>query len=169
MRHLERLEAALTAWTGEDRAPTAETLAYSAGVPTRICEVLLSDLEEAGSVERDKDGSIAIVVPPETFKTGVRDLVGKLKTFRYEGERRLRVITNYAHSKECRSVFIRRYFGEEYPPRCGTCDRCRADRVVAEHATPAPLSRPKSGPRAQDPRRSRGKNAPRRRRQRAPF
>jgi hypothetical protein len=67
VRHLERLEAALTAWTGEDRAPTAETLAYSAGVPARICEVLLSDLEEAGSVERDQDGSITIAVPPKTW------------------------------------------------------------------------------------------------------
>jgi superfamily II DNA helicase RecQ len=129
--------------------------------------VLLSDLEEAGSVERTEDGSIAIVVQPEAFKTGVRDLVAKLKTFRYEGERRLRLIADYAQSRECRSVFIRRYFGEEYPPRCGTCDRCRADRIVAEHATPAPLSRPKSGSRAQEPRRSRGKNAPRRRRQSA--
>jgi ATP-dependent DNA helicase RecQ len=166
VRHLERLEAALTAWTGEERAPTAETLAYSAGVPARICEVLLSDLEEAGSVERDQDGGIAIVVPPEAFKTGVRDLVTKLKTFRYEGERRLRLIADYANSEECRSVFIRRYFGEEYPPRCGTCDRCRAGRVVAEHASPAPISRPKSGSRAQDRRQSPARSG-RRRRQRA--
>jgi ATP-dependent DNA helicase RecQ len=147
VRHLERLEAALTAWKDEKRAPTADTLAYSAGVPARICEVLLSDLEEAGSVERDQDGSIAIVVPPEAFKTGVRDLVTKLKIFRYEGERRLRLIADYANSKECRSVFIRRYFGEEYPPRCGTCDRCRADRGVAEQASPAPKTRSGKGPR----------------------
>jgi ATP-dependent DNA helicase RecQ len=165
VRHLERLEAALTAWTGEERAPTAETLAYSAGVPARICEVLLSDLEETGSIERDQDGGIAFIVPPETFKTGVRDLVAKLKTFRYEGERRLRLIADYANSKECRSVFIRRYFGEDYPPRCGTCDRCRADGVVAEHASPAQISRPKSGPRAQGRRQSPAKSG-RRRRQR---
>src|SRR5204863_7911258 len=82
------------------------------------------------------DGSIAIVVSPEAFKAGVRDLVAKLKIFRYEGERRLRLFAYYANSEECRSVFIRRYFGEEYPPRCGTCDRCRAD-VVAERASPA--------------------------------
>jgi hypothetical protein len=163
VRHLERLEAALTAWTGEERAPTADTLAYSAGVPVRICEVLLSDLEEAGLIERDQDGGVAIIVQPESFQGGVRDLVTKLKTFRYEGERRLRLIADYAHSKECRSVFIRRYFGEEYPPRCGTCDRCRADRVAAEQASPAPTSRPKSGPRAQDRHQSRGKNARRRR------
>jgi len=164
VRHLESLEAALTAWTGEERAPTTETLAYSAGVPARICEVLLSDLEEAGSVERDQDGSITIVVPPKTFKAGVRDLVAKLKTFRYEGERRLRLIADYAHSKECRSVFIRRYFGEDYPPRCGTCDRCRADSIVTEHAKPAPKGRPKTGPRLHDQHQT-GAGKARRRRQ----
>jgi ATP-dependent DNA helicase RecQ len=165
VRHLERLEAALTAWTGEERAPTAETLAYSAGVPARICEVLLSDLEEAGSVERDQDGSVAIVVPPETFKIGVRDLVTKLKIFRYEGERRLRLIADYANSEECRSVFIRRHFGEEYPPRCGTCDRCRAERVAAESASPTPKNRSEKGPRTRDRRHSPARSA-RRRRQR---
>src|SRR6185312_6179099 len=149
----------------EKRAPTADTLAYSAGVPARICEVLLSDLEEAGSVERDKDGGIAIVVPPEAFKAGVRDLVTKLKIFRYEGERRLRLIADYANSEECRSIFIRRYFGEEYSPRCGTCDCCRADRVVAEPPSRAPISRPKGGPRPQDRRQSPAKRG-RRRRQR---
>jgi ATP-dependent DNA helicase RecQ len=167
VRHLERLEAALTAWTDEERAPTAETLAYSAGVPARICEVLLLDLAEAGLIERDQDGGVAIVVQPESFQAGVCDLVTKLKIFRYEGERRLRLIADYANSEECRSVFIRRYFGEEYPPRCGTCDRCRADHVVAEHASPAPISRPKSGPRAQDRRQSPAKRG-RRRRQRVP-
>ena len=43
--HLERLERALTAWAVEQRAPTAAALAYSAGVPLRICAVLLSELE----------------------------------------------------------------------------------------------------------------------------
>jgi ATP-dependent DNA helicase RecQ len=169
VRHLERLEAALTAWKDEKRAPTADTLAYSAGVPARICEVLLSDLEEAGSVERDKDGSVALIVSPEAFKTGVRDLVAKLKIFRYEGERRLRLIADYANSEECRSVFIRRYFGEDYPPRCGTCDRCRADRVVAKHASPAPKSPSEKGPRTRNGRHSQPRNARRRRpRQRIP-
>jgi ATP-dependent DNA helicase RecQ len=130
VRHLEKLEAALTAWKREERAPTAETLAYSAGVPARICEVLLSDLEEAGLIERDKHDRIRIIVPPKNFAAGLHELVAKLKTFRFEGERRLRLVAEYARSTECRSVFIRRYFGEAHPPRCGTCDRCRADRVT---------------------------------------
>jgi len=134
--HLERLEDALTAWAREQRAPTADTLAYSAGVPARISEVLLSDLEQAGLIERDSKGGIGIVVPPESFAAGVRELVAKLKTFRYESERRLRLVADYAHSKECRSVFLRRYFGEDHPPRCGMCDRCRSDRASAGHERP---------------------------------
>jgi len=154
-RHLEKLEGALTAWTSEERAPTPETLAYSAGVPARICEVLLSDLEEAGLVERDHDGGVTIVVPQETFTDGVRDVVGKLKTFRYEGERRLRLVAEYAQSTECRSVFIRRYFGDECPPRCGTCDRCRADRVAA-----TPPARPSPRNRSRNARRTRDRQSP---------
>jgi ATP-dependent DNA helicase RecQ len=138
--HLARLETALTAWATEHRAPTAAALAYSAGVPVRIGEVLLSDLEQAGLVERDQEGRI-VVAPPEIFQAGARDLVAKLKTFRYEGERRIRTVADYAQSEECRSVFIRRYFGEEQPPRCGICDRCRAIRAAAMRAGP-PRERP---------------------------
>jgi len=139
--HLERLENALTAWAREQRAPTADTLAYSAGVPTRIGQVLLSDLEQAGIIERDSEGGIIIGVPSESFAGGVRDLVAKLKTFRYESEQRLRRVAGYAESKECRSVFLRRYFGEDHPPRCGTCDRCRSDRASARHERPLRTSR----------------------------
>jgi ATP-dependent DNA helicase RecQ len=132
--HLERFEIALTAWAAERRAPTGAELAYSAGVPLRIGEVLLSDLEQAGLVQRDQGGRISVGVPLETFRAGTRDLVAKLKTFRYQGERRLRSVADYAQSEECRSVLLRRYFGEEHPPRCGTCDRCRAGRPAATRA-----------------------------------
>src|SRR5262249_22550519 len=112
VRHLESLDAALTAWATEGRAPTAAVLAYSAGVPARIAEVLLADLEEAGLVARDAEDRIVLTVPLASFRAGARDLVAKLKTARFEGERRLRIIADYAQSEECRSVFLRRYFGE---------------------------------------------------------
>lgn len=136
VRHLVRLETALTAWATEQRAPTAATLAFSAGVPVRIGKVLLSDLEQAGLVQRDQEGRIIVAVPLEIFRAGARDLVAKLKTFRYEGERRLRAVAAYAQSEDCRSVFLRRYFGEERPPRCGTCDRCRAMRGAPKRTGP---------------------------------
>jgi len=125
IRHLERLESALTAWAAEPRSPTIAALAFSAGVPMRICEVLLADLEQAALFARDVEGRISLVVSPEDFEAGVRDLVKKLKTFRFEGECRLRAVADYARSEDCRSIFLRRYFGEAHPPRCGTCDCCR--------------------------------------------
>ena len=91
---------------------------------------LLHDVAKPATT-RDEDGRIGITVQSDAFAAGVRELVAKLKTFRFEGERRLRLIADYAQSNECRSVFIRRYFGEAHPPRCGTCDRCRAGRADA--------------------------------------
>jgi ATP-dependent DNA helicase RecQ len=139
-RHLARLEIAVTAWATEHRAPTGAALAYSAGVPLRIAEVLLSDFEQAGLAQRDQEGRIA-VAPLEIFQAGARDLVAKLRTFRYESECRLRAVADYAQSNECRSVFLRRYFGEEQPPRCGTCDRCHASRAALARAEPSRESR----------------------------
>jgi ATP-dependent DNA helicase RecQ len=130
VRHLVRLERALAAWAAEERVPSATTLALSAGVPTRICDALLSDLESAGLVERDEARGIGVAVSPERFRAGAAELVAKLRQFRHQGERRLAVVAEYATSGDCRSAFLRRYFGEENPPRCGTCDRCRA-RVAA--------------------------------------
>ena len=129
--HLARLETALMAWAGEHRAPTAAALTYSAGVPARIGEALLSDLEQAGLIQRDPESRINVAVPLETFRAGARDLFAKLKRARYEGEHRLRTVADYAKSEECRSVFLRRYFGDENPPRCGTCDRCRSISAAA--------------------------------------
>jgi ATP-dependent DNA helicase RecQ len=148
--HLERLEGALTAWAMERRAPTASTLSYSAGLPVRIGEVLLSDLAAAGLVERDEEGRISVVVPLESFRAGARDLVAKLKIFRYESERRLRAVADYAQSEECRSVFLRRYFGEEHPPRCGTCDRCRAAQAATAAAGTAQARQSRTARRTPD-------------------
>ncbi len=132
--HLVRLESALAAWAGEGRAPTASALALSAGVSVRICDALLSDLEEAGLVQRDQERRIIVAVSPEAFRAGTGDLVAKLKRFRHEGTRRLAAVADYAETEECRSVFLRRYFGEEHPPPCGTCDRCRARLAAATRA-----------------------------------
>jgi ATP-dependent DNA helicase RecQ len=131
--HLARLESALAAWVAEGRAPTVAALALSASVPVRICEALVSDLEETGLVERDEARRIIPAVSPEAFQAGVGDLMAKLRLFRHESARRLAAVAEYARTEECRSVFLRRYFGEEDPPPCGTCDRCRA-RLAAARA-----------------------------------
>jgi ATP-dependent DNA helicase RecQ len=68
--HLARLETALTAWATEHRAPTVAALAYSAGVPARIAQVLLSDLEQVGLIQRDQEGRIIAGVPLDVFRAG---------------------------------------------------------------------------------------------------
>ena len=142
VRHLVNLENALAAWAEEKRKPTAATLAFSAGVPQRIAEALIVDLEDAGLIAQGKDGAIKLAVPLATFRAGAPDLVAKVKTFAFEGERKLKTVAAYATTDECRSVFIRRYFGEELPPRCGTCDRCRASSIVAAQSeAPQPETR----------------------------
>jgi superfamily II DNA helicase RecQ len=52
-----------------------------------------------------------------------------------ERVRCLAVIAQYAQTEGCRSVFLRRFFGEEDPPSCGTCDRCRVRAATTTHVS----------------------------------
>lgn len=157
VRHLLALEKTLTAWAAEKRTPTASALAASAAVPVRIAEALLIDLEEAGLIEHGKSGAIKLAVPLAAFRSGARELIAKVKTFRFEGERKLKTVAGYATTPDCRSIFIRRYFGEANPPRCGTCDRCRATSIVAAQPAVTP-TRPPSSRRPRRRRRQRGRS-----------
>jgi len=65
-------------------------------------------------------------VPGAELARAALDLVRRLETLRREDEERLEAIDAYARTAECRSMFIRRYFGETDPPPCGRCDRCAA-------------------------------------------
>ena len=83
--HLARLETALIAWASEHRAPTAAALAYSAGVPARIGEALLSDLEQAGLVQRDEEDRINVAVPLDIFRAGARRSRGEAQDISLRG------------------------------------------------------------------------------------
>jgi hypothetical protein len=87
------LVAGFRAWR-ERRAPTAAALAYPAGVPARTAW--------AGSlIERDQEGRVIVAVPVETYRTGARGLVTKLKTFRCDGSRSAMQSRNGANSGGC--------------------------------------------------------------------
>lgn len=148
VRQLARLEEALAAWAGEGRAPALAELALSAGVPERTCAALVSELEEAGLVERDAASRLAVAGSADALRAGARDLIARLETVRIEDAHRLAIVEEYARTEGCRSAFIRRYFGEENPPDCGACDCCRAgrgERARLEAAGVARESRPASG------------------------
>ena len=136
---LRRVGNALAAWTANQRPVAVPDLALSAGVPVTTCRALCSQLEEAGLIEIDGEKRYASRVEAETLANAVEDFAGRLMTQQRQDAKMLQAIADYASSVECRSIFIRRWFGEEDPPACGRCDRCRRrdqlERVIAPPTT----------------------------------
>jgi len=122
---LYKLGRALAAWAGEDRTPTLEALALSAGQGPRVTAALLTVLEEAGIVSLSEGDEIKVIVPPEVVEVQSRSLAGQFETLRTQDGRRLDSIAEYARTTDCRAVFLRRYFGEDGGAPCGLCDTCR--------------------------------------------
>jgi ATP-dependent DNA helicase RecQ len=127
-QQLRKVAQALAAWASEDKPVASKDLAFSARVPASTCRALCAQLEEAQLIGLDEDRRYVARVAPEALRQGAEDLAARFETERREDARRLRAVREYAETEECRSVFIRRWFGEEAPPRCGKCDRCRAQK-----------------------------------------
>ena len=155
---LRRVAEALTAWSEEDKPVGSDALALSAQVPVTVAASLATSLEDIGLAQRGADGLWRAVVDRETLIVQARDLAGKVDTLRREDERRLQSMVEYADSDDCRSVFIRRYFGEEDPPVCGICDICRPPpprQRRAEKAQPKAAAKDGTGRRKRRKRRKR--------------
>src|SRR5690606_36030278 len=123
---LRRVARALKAWAGERRPVSASDLAHSADVPITATRSLCARLEELALIEQTADKDWIIKAEPDAFEASAEDLARRLDVERVAAERRLGIVREYARTAECRSVFLRRYFGEDNPPRCGVCDRCTA-------------------------------------------
>ncbi|MBI2892041.1 MAG: ATP-dependent DNA helicase RecQ [Deltaproteobacteria bacterium] len=127
---LRRLTEALAAWAEEKRPVSPKDLALSAAVPVSTCRSLAGELEQLGLVEVDHEARLVARVAPDELRAAAGDLAARFETLRREDQRRLLAIADYALTEDCRSAFIRRWFGEPDAPACGRCDRCRA-RAVA--------------------------------------
>lgn len=130
---LRRVGRALAAWAADDKTVTAKELALSAEVPSNIAKVVCAQLEQLGLVELEKRRWRARAHPAELL-TSAEDLAERFEIQRREDARRLRALPDYARGEGCRSVFIRRWFGEDAPPRCGRCDRCKLEKKVSRAA-----------------------------------
>jgi len=122
---LFKLGEALAAWAGEGRKPTLDALALSADLGPRATAALLSAIEEAGFIRWQDASTVETTVPAEAVEESVRSLAGQFATLRTQDSRRLDSVADYALSRECRAVFLRRYFGEDDGNACGLCDVCR--------------------------------------------
>jgi ATP-dependent DNA helicase RecQ len=152
---LYRIASALTAWAGEGRAPQADALALAAQLGERVAKALLAVLEEAGLVTLDDDG-VHITTAPSEFEEQARSLAGRFLTLRTQDGRRLDRLAEYVHAKECRAIFLRRYFGEEAGAPCGLCDICRG-AVQRPSTFWQPIARPQGPKRRKRRRRRRGR------------
>ncbi len=152
---LYRISTALAAYAAEQREPDMEALTLAAQLNERQAKALLVVLEEAGLVQLEED-KIRIVVPADEFEEQARALAGRFVTLRTQDVRRLDRIAEYAYSKECRAVFLRRYFGEEDGTPCGLCDICRGagERPVTFYQPIARPERPKKKKRKRKRRKS---------------
>jgi len=128
---LRRVANALRAWAAERRPVNASDLAHSAELPVTVTRSLCARLEELGLIEQVEGKAWQITANPADFQAGAEDLARRLEVERIADERRLAAVREYAETRECRSVFLRRYFGEEDPPPCGVCDRCRERRAAS--------------------------------------
>ena len=114
---LESLGNALAAWADADRSVTVNDLALSARVQATPCRALCNQLEEAGLIVREADRKIRVRVDTKTLRAAVEDLAARFNTVQREDMRRINAAADYAATTTCRSVFVRRWFGESDPTR----------------------------------------------------
>ncbi len=127
---LGRFGRAIGAYAGEDRDPNIEELALSAGISQRAASSIVTALVEAGISERVGDGRIHALGPLDTLGARVESLRDRFEVLRREDGRRLKAVVDYANEPTCRSVALRRYFGDEDSQPCGRCDLCHEHGVV---------------------------------------
>src|SRR4029450_4224768 len=97
---------------GEQRDANIQELALSGGVSQRAASSIVTALVEEGGCERVDNGRIHPLVPHEELAEKVESLRERYEVLRREDGRRLRAVVEYANEPECRSVFLRRYFGD---------------------------------------------------------
>jgi len=127
---LGKFGRALAAWAGEERDANIEELALSAGISQRAATSLVTVLVEAGICERVSGGRVHPTVPLETLVERVEALRSRFEILRREDARRLRAVVEYANEQGCRSVALRRYFGDTDSTPCGRCDLCRRQGIA---------------------------------------
>ena len=152
---LFRISTALAAYAEEGREPDLPGLTLAAQLSERQTKALLVVLEEAGLVALEED-SIRVTVPAEQFVEEARGLAGRFVTLRTQDGRRLDRLSEYANTRECRAVFLRRYFGEEDGTPCGLCDICR-DAPERPSTFYQPIARPERPKKKKRRRRRRSK------------
>jgi ATP-dependent DNA helicase RecQ len=166
-RSLEALTEALGAWAGEGRPVAASELALAAHTRANYATSLLGELRDLGLVTEVGPHRWLPAAAAQSVAQTARAAAARYETLRIADKRRLQQVVDYANAESCRSVLLRKYFGDPDPPVCGRCDVCTGE--FADMAPAPPLRRPKrrrikgGGPRAHGHGHGRGRGRSRRR------
>jgi ATP-dependent DNA helicase RecQ len=101
----------------------ADDIAGAATLGLRKTQVLLTHLCDAGLLEEAVDGFHLTGAVPSTDE--IERIVHNYVVRRAEDRRRLEAVVRYCESTMCRARILATYFGEDAPPACSRCDRCR--------------------------------------------
>jgi len=101
-----------------------QELATISGLPKRKVQVIVSQLEAAGVLERRRGAFHKL----RDFASN-EELTAFLSEYERRGlsdRERLQSMMSYAQTAQCRMRYLRDYFGEDAGHECGHCDNCRA-------------------------------------------
>ena len=142
------LDYQLAAMLLPGKAVSPSTLALSAQVTTASARAVLATLLERGLLSRDGE-TYRLAISTAEFVARSRDLIRRFEILRREDRRRIEAVRDYAEQRACRSLVLRRYFGEQNPPVCGQCDTCRSEarrhRAESTGSYSSPSRLPRSG------------------------
>lgn len=133
---LRRIGEALAAYADERKDVASKELALAARAPATVTRSAAAQLEELGLLTTRKRRWVPLA-DADTLRGASVGLAERFEVIRREDGRRLRAMAAYAAEPRCRSIFLRRWFGESDPPRCGRCDRCRSERSTRKEAASA--------------------------------
>jgi ATP-dependent DNA helicase RecQ len=105
--------------------PAAPDLAWVQG----LAEEWLEDTGTGMLAALERVGTIRRVTSASALAIGVRrrlDVAPALR-LRRAALAKVDAVQRYARTRGCRRRALLRYFGEDAPARCGSCDRCEAD------------------------------------------
>lgn len=118
-------------------AISVQSIEEKSGIPKDEVDAALQALSASGIIEYDKplSASSAKLLQPRIQKERLYLDFKRVNDGYLRAQKKLEYVIDYVFSRDCRSRFILRYFGEESDEVCGICDNCSSGLKESEDET----------------------------------